>query len=190
VTAFDAGRRSARVPEVDPATATEDQKAALSEWQAARNTTAPPGLLWHLLLASPDGMRRISEFGAYCRFKTMLPDLLREAAIYTVVASEGDTFEMQNHERMLSGLGAPAETVAALRRGEIGSLPDETRAVAQFATAMATHGQVSDEVFADAQRVVGDRGMVELAISVCYYLTLGRLRAALVPEQIRKVTKE
>ena len=62
-----------RLPVIDASSGTPEQKLALLEWQVDRGSASPPGDFFGVLVASPEGMRRLSKVGAFSRFGTMLP---------------------------------------------------------------------------------------------------------------------
>jgi hypothetical protein len=75
-----------------------------------------------------------------------------------------------------------ASVVDALRAGRTDGLPDGIRQAARFAQEEASGRSVSDETFEAARAAFGDRGVVELAIVVGYYLMLSTLARTFIVE--------
>ena len=171
-----------RLPVVDLATATPEQKAALLEWQTDRNAPNPPGGFFGCLVNSAEGMRRLSKLGAFARFGTNLPEIPREAAVYLTNNHASDTLEIAIHGQTLTRLGVEPATIAAIGQGLTADLPDGVRQAVEFAREMLTTGRVSQPVFEAAQQVFGDQGTVELALVISYYDLIGRLRLIFTPE--------
>jgi 4-carboxymuconolactone decarboxylase len=171
-----------RLPIVDPAKATQEQKAALIEWRVDRRVINLPGGLWGMLVTAPEGMRRVGKLGAFARTRTTLPDQAREAATFLTVCLTGYQLEIDIHGRALAGLGVDQAVVDALRAGRTDGLPEGIRQAARFAQEQAGGQPVGDETFEAARAAFGDRGVVELAIVVGYYLMLSTLARTFVVE--------
>ena len=164
-----------RLPIIDISAADADQRAALIEWRVDRKVTNPPGGLFGILVASAEGMRRVSKLGAFGRTRTILQDAPREAAVVFTAAHEGYDYEVQVHSATLGRLGVDAAAVEALRAGKTGGLPDGIREAAGLAQAMCAGGEVPQAVFDAARLAFGDQGVVEMSIVIGYYLMLSRL---------------
>ncbi len=121
---------------------------------------------------APGVGRRLSSLGRVLRFETSIERRLSEVAIITVGARWKAEFEWWAHARMAREHGVPAEVVDAIARGEDPPFEaDDERAVYTVARQLATDGQVDQDVFAAAQHLLGDAGIVEL-VSLCGYYTL------------------
>ena len=127
---------------------------------------------FNAFLHAPGVGRHLSSLGAEIRFRTSIERRLTEVAIITVGARWKAEFEWWAHARMAREHGVPEAVVAAIGRGEEPPFeaPDE-RVVYDVARELAESGQLSPAAYAAGQRLLGDRGMVEL-VSLCGYYTL------------------
>jgi 4-carboxymuconolactone decarboxylase len=140
---------------------------------AERIASGPRGGLqgpFHPMLRSP-GLADVWEpVGAYVRFRSVLPEPLKELAILVTARHWTSQFEWWAHRRLAlaAGLGeAVCDAIAAGRRPAAMSA-DET-AIYEFATAVLEQHEVSDPVFAAVKGRFGERGVVELIATVGHY---------------------
>lgn len=121
---------------------------------------------------APDVGRRLSSLGQVIRFGTSIERRLTEVAIITVGARWKAEFEWWAHGRMAREHGVPDAVVDAIGRGEDPPFEaDDERAVYAVARQLSDGGQLSQDAYAAAQRLLGDVGVVEL-VSLCGYYTL------------------
>jgi len=100
-------------------------------------------------------------------------DRAREMAILAVAAHWGSAFEREAHEAVGRTCGLTEPEMTALRDGGVPELADPVeRAVLGTTVALIRHGTLSDEEYADAAAVVGERGLFELTTLVGYYAML------------------
>jgi 4-carboxymuconolactone decarboxylase len=116
--------------------------------------------------------RRLSSLGRVVRFETSIDRRLAEVAIITVGARWKAEFEWWAHARMARRHGVADEVVDAIARGEDPRFEaDDERVVYTVARQLTADGQLDQDAFAAAQRLLGDAGVVEL-VSLCGYYTL------------------
>jgi 4-carboxymuconolactone decarboxylase len=121
---------------------------------------------------APGVGRRLSSLGAELRFKTSIDRRLSEVAIITVAARWKAEFEWWAHARMAREHGVPGAVVDAIGRGEDPPFEaDDERLVYTVARQLTTGGQLGQDAFAAAERLLGQAGTVEL-VSLCGYYTL------------------
>ncbi len=137
-------------------------------------------------LHAPVSGRRIVDLGEALRFDTEIDNRLLELAVCMVGAHWRSNFEWYAHSQLAIAAGISPEAVAAIERGEEPALDrQDEQAVHAFTRGMLDDGRVTDEVYAAAQEVVGDRGMVELVQLIGYYclisLTLNAFQIELPP---------
>lgn len=121
---------------------------------------------------APDIGQHLCALGAAIRFGTSIEPLLRELAIITVAARWKAEFEWHAHARLASELGVPDPVIDAIARDEDPDLAlDDEQAVFTVARQLARTGQVSQDAYDAARRLLGDAGTVEL-VSLCGYYTL------------------
>jgi 4-carboxymuconolactone decarboxylase len=115
---------------------------------------------------------QVSELGAVVRFGTSIEQRLAEVAIITVAARWHAEFEWWAHARMAQDQGVPAEVVTAIGAGDDPPFSaEDERAVYAVATQLSRTGQLSQDAYDAAHRLLGDTGMVEL-VALCGYYTL------------------
>lgn len=121
---------------------------------------------------APDVGTRLAELGSVLRYGTSLDRRLLELAIITVGAHWKAEFEWWAHARMARHHGVPDDVIAAIGRGETPPLEGEDERVVYAVARQIVHGgRIDDSTYAEAQRLLDHRGMVEL-VSLCGYYTL------------------
>jgi 4-carboxymuconolactone decarboxylase len=114
----------------------------------------------------------LSELGAAVRFGTSVERRLAELAIITVAARWQAEYEWSAHARMAREHGVAAQVVEAIGAGtEPPFTADDERAVYNVVSQLTETGQVQQDAYDAAHRVLGDAGLVEL-IATCGYYTL------------------
>jgi 4-carboxymuconolactone decarboxylase len=121
---------------------------------------------------APGVGKRLTALGQVVRFETSIERRLSEVAIITVAARWKAEFEWWAHARMAREHGVPGEVVDAIGRGEDPLFEaDDERVVYTVARQLTAGGQLGQDAFAAAQRLLGEAGVVEL-VSLCGYYTL------------------
>ena len=121
---------------------------------------------------APDVGQHLTSLGAVVRFGTSIERRLSEVAIITVGARWKAEFEWWAHAGMARRHGVPDAVVDAIGRGEDPPFAaDDERAVYTIAWQLTRTGQLSQDAYDAAQRLLGDAGVVEL-VSLCGYYTL------------------
>ncbi|HXQ52613.1 MAG TPA: carboxymuconolactone decarboxylase family protein [Stellaceae bacterium] len=127
-------------------------------------------------LRSPELGDIVQQFGAHIRFKGVLPDPLKELAILVTARHWTAQYEWQAHRRMGEQAGlSPAipDAIAEGRRPE--KLSADEAAIYDFAGELVRTGEVSDKNFAAITDRWGERGAVELILTVGYYTTVSMI---------------
>jgi 4-carboxymuconolactone decarboxylase len=121
---------------------------------------------------APGVGRHLSSLGGRLRFRTSIERRLSELAIITVGAAWKAEFEWWAHARMAREHGVPDAVVEAIGRGDDPSFAaDDERVVYAVARSLTSTGQLGQDAYDAAQRLLGDEGIVEL-VSLCGYYTL------------------
>ena len=145
----------------------EEQQPIFDTIAESRGRVAIP---FSLLLNSPEVAGRVAHLGAYLRFESVLPPVLREIAILTAARESDCAFEWAAHVRIGRQEGVRDDTVEVIRsRGPLGHLPDDERLVIAYGRELLGGHRVSDETFQAAHRRFGDQGTVELTATLGYY---------------------
>ena len=121
---------------------------------------------------APSVGSRLLALGTVLRFGTSIDRRLVELAIITVGAHYRAEFEWWAHSRMAREAGVSPEVIDAVRRGGQPPFADEAeRSVHAVASELVSTGSLTDATRAEAQRLLGHSGLVEL-VSLCGYYTL------------------
>lgn len=116
--------------------------------------------------------RHLSALGGRLRFRTSIERRLSELAIITVGARWKAEFEWWAHARMAREHGVADAVVDAIGRGEDPPFEaDDERTVYEVARQLTSAARLGPDLYAAAQRLLGDEGMVEL-VSLCGYYTM------------------
>jgi len=167
---------------IDPADATDAQRAVLAEWSADRALTRTPANLWRMLVASPETMRAVGKLGAHVRVGLTIDTLLKTVVAAVASKQRAYSYEITIHEARLSAAGIDPAEVHATAAGEgAGVLPAELAAAARLAAAMAAGDRPRAADVATLRDLLGDAGFVQLLVSAAYFLMLGDVAGVLQP---------
>jgi len=116
--------------------------------------------------------RQLAALGGVLRFETSIERRLTEVAIITVGARWKAEFEWWAHARMAREHGVAQAVVDAIGSGEDPPFEHaDERVVHAAASQLAAAGQLDQDAYDAARRLLGDAGVVEL-VSLCGYYTL------------------
>jgi 4-carboxymuconolactone decarboxylase len=124
------------------------------------------------MLRSPELLDRAQRLGEYLRFRSVVPRKLRELAILATARHWQQTYEW--HAHLSNGLeaGLSAHSIDTLALDRDGSaLPSDEATVLQFVRQLHRNHATSDAVYAQAEALLGEDGVVELC-GICGYYTL------------------
>jgi 4-carboxymuconolactone decarboxylase len=126
-----------------------------------------------IMLHSPAVGGALQAVGAAVRYRSVLPDRLREAAILAVAAHWDSDFERYSHVPLALHAGLTEPEVAALLAGSDVPFEDPAeRAVVRVVRALLRASDLTDEEYAAGREAIGEQGLVELTTLVGYYATL------------------
>jgi 4-carboxymuconolactone decarboxylase len=174
-------RAQERLPPIDPAAWTPEQKKVAEEIVAGPRGGMPgPFNAW---LRCPDLAARLQKVGEYARFRTSLPPALNELAILLVARDWSAAFEWYAHYQlaMKAGLSpAIADSIAHRRRPE--AMSEDEAMIYDFAHELLTRRTVSEATFARVRARFGEPGVVDLIGTLGYYVAVSMtLNVAGVP---------
>jgi alkylhydroperoxidase family enzyme len=158
------------------------QRDVLVEWGRDRGQKAPPGNLWRMMAASPNGMRAVAKLGAFVRVGTALDPVLQEVAVLVASSERGFKFEIDLHEGKLRALGVDPASVYRAGDGQTTTLPKEVDAVAALAYAVARGEHVSDPDFEQLLAMLGVEHLIEVLTVIGYYLMISDIAKVLEPD--------
>lgn len=179
---------SRRLPPLRPDDLDAEQRAvydALAD-PPGRVRLDPDGSLqgpFDAMLRAPRSGAALQLVGAALRYRSVLPERVRELATLLVAAHHRSAFEWYAHAPLAAAVGLPDALVEAVRIG--GSVePDDPaeRAAAVAVAQLLTSGDVDDDAWAAAVDTLGEPGAVELTTLVGYYSLLAlQMRVLRVP---------
>ena len=188
-------RLGGRLPLVDPETLTAEQRALYEHLekhqfpaaaQAGYRTTTAGGRVigpFNAVVLEPGVGGGLVAFMEAEVGSTSLDNRVRQTIILAVGAVWGAAYELYAHSAEARAAGLPAAVIAALTAGEIpDELSEAEQAAARVGRQLAGDRRIDDDVYVSAQRVFGDRGMVDIILLVGYYQTVcGVLNAFEIP---------
>ena len=172
----------ARVPYVER----EEMDAEGQEiYDRIRNDRNSPrvGLQFRAMLHSPKAASFLTSMGAQLRFKSAIPDNLKEFAIIVVAREWNSDIEWTAHAALAAKAGVSADALEAVRTGKApAGLDDRQKAIVAFIHGLARKKEVSDETFNAVQKLLGMKGAVDLVLTCAYYTAICMAQIALKPE--------
>ena len=172
----------ARVPYVDRQEMDAEGQEIYDRIRRDRNADKV-GLQFRTLLNSPKAAGYLTSMGAELRFKSALPENLKEFAI-TVVAREWNSdIEWTAHAALAAKAGVSAASIEAIRTGKaLTALTANEQLIARFVHQLLRDKTLPDDTFAAAQKLLGTRGVVDLTLTCSYYTAINMAQVALKPE--------
>ncbi len=145
--------------------------------------SADVGLQFRALLHSPQAAGYLTSMGATLRFQSSMSDDLKELAIILVAREWDSGIEWTGHAVAAANAGVSAEAIEGIRTWQAPDcLEGQQAAIARFVQQMIREKDVSDENFSAVHEFLGDRGVVDLTMTVSYYSALALAQIALRPE--------
>src|SRR5580698_292217 len=125
---------------------------------------------FNISVRDPDGGQLFFDMGDRVRFHMSVPDKLKELAIILTARYWAAQFEWLAHRQAAVQAGLSEDKVKAIAEGRrpVGMSAEE-ESVYNFITELFKTRRVSDETFAAAKKVVGERGIVDLLASAGFY---------------------
>ena len=174
----------ARLPNPTPEELDAEQRALYDEIAGGPRSAGPrlfelvdrQGRLngpFGIMLHSPAVGGALQSVGAAVRYRSVLPDRIRELAILSVAAHWNSDFELYAHVPLARHAGLTEAEVAGLVAGEEVPFYDPAeRVVLGIVRALLGASDLSDEDYAAGRDPIGETGLVELTTLVGYYATL------------------
>jgi 4-carboxymuconolactone decarboxylase len=121
-------------------------------------------------LASPELAQRAQKLGEFVRFDTSLPPHLSELAILITARFWTSHYEWFAHKRIALAAGVDKEVIDAIARRAEPQLDDpKSKAVYAFSKALHQSHQVPANIYAEAEKELGHKAVVELVGILGYY---------------------
>lgn len=167
---------SAHIPLIDPEAGPPEAVDVLAEIAASRG--AVPNL-FRAMATSPELTGAVGRLGGHVRFSSSLEADELELVILTVARELGCTYEWTHHLAAAAKAGLTEEDARrALDQPEGERLP----IMLESARTLARGQDLDEDHVTRLRSAIGDRGAVDLIVSVGYYQLIGRfLNAMAVP---------
>ena len=161
-----------RMPPMTEAEMTPEQRAAVEEFKAARNTDRFGGPFM-VLLRSPEMMNRARNVGDYVRFRSVLPPRLSEFVILLTARHWTQNYEWYVHAPIAEREGLDAAVIEAVADGRRPpDLADDEAAVYDFCMELLRTRGVSDPTYARMVSHLGEKGVIDTIGILGYYQLL------------------
>ena len=135
---------------------------------------------------SPGGLLHFARVGEYAKYKTDLPERLRELTILT--SARGVPYAWAHHVPLAVQAGIDARAVDEIGAGKVPAvLPANEQAIVAFVMALGALA-VTDTIMDAMKRHFSPRQIVDVAMSATYYGALGRMVVALGVDQDDEAT--
>ncbi|MFH1381477.1 MAG: carboxymuconolactone decarboxylase family protein [Chloroflexota bacterium] len=162
----------ARVPYVARENLPESDRHIYDEI-AGKRGRANAGNNFEALLNSPQAASKVSDLGAYLRYESELPGMVRELIILTVATELNCEYEWAEHESSARKAGITDATIAAIReRRAPQALPPDEANIVRYVHELLRTRHVSDATFKTMLGQLGTKLLVEATIVVGYYTML------------------
>ena len=126
---------------------------------------------------SPGGLLHFARVGEYVKYKTDLPEKLRELTILT--SARGVPYAWAHHSPLAVQAGIGEHAVTEIGAGRVpATLPANEQAIVAFVMALGDL-TVTDAIMDAMKRHFSPRQIVDVAMSATYYGALGRMVVAL-----------
>ena len=138
------------------------------------------GLQFRALLNNPEAAGYLTSMGAQLRFQSSVPDNLKELAIILVAREWNSGIEWTGHAVAAANAGVSAASIESIRTHKTSEgLTGQEATVARFVHEMVRDKKLSDATFEAFHGDFGDRGVVDLTLTVAYYSALALAQIAL-----------
>jgi 4-carboxymuconolactone decarboxylase len=166
---FDTGRtgRAGRIPLPDREQMSREQQKVYDEV-----VKGPRGMMVGPLRAvihSPELADRWQRLGEFVRYRTVLPEGLKELAIIVCAKRWNSEVEWGVHALAARDGGVPEDVINAIREGREPTLDEDSAEIYEFTRQLQMSGEIEDETYWAVRRRWGERGIVELTAIIGYY---------------------
>ncbi len=161
-----------RMPPIPEDRMTPEQKAAVEEFKAVRNTNRFGGPFVPLL-RSPEMMRRARNVGDYVRYRSVLPPRLSEFVILLTARHWTQNYEWYAHAAIAEREGLSAAIIEAVADGRRPpDMADDEAAVYDFSQELLRTQGVSDPTYDRMVEHLGEKGVIDAIGILGYYQLL------------------
>jgi alkylhydroperoxidase family enzyme len=160
----------ARLPYLDP-------KDAVPSARAAYESLPDPVNIFRILLHMGESYVPMLQLGSKILTAQKLSPILRELVILHVARTSRSDYEWVHHKAHALRDGVTSAQVAALESGQIsGACFDDTETVVlALADQVMTDVKPSDDMLAEARKMISDQEVTEVTLTVGFYMLMARL---------------
>ena len=160
----------ARLPYVDPASAPPEVQETLARLPASLN-------VFNMMAHADTCFRPLIELGTAILIGQALSPMLRELVILLVGQRSPAPYEWTQHVPIARATGATDAQIAAIERGALDAecFDEPARAALRATAELLERPRLSDAAFAELERHFPAREIVELLVTVGYYMMVARL---------------
>ncbi len=160
----------ARLPYVDPASAAPEVRDILARLPVQLN-------VFRMMAHAETCFRPLLQLGTTILGRQALAPALRELVILLVGKRSPAPYEWTQHVPIARAMGASEAQIEALERGALdaGCFDERERAALRAAAELLERPRLSDAAFAALERHFPPREIVELLLTVGYYMMIARL---------------
>lgn len=179
---------------IAPVPASPDEPVVAAIFARIRARGVEPLNMHRVVANAPNAFKAFFDTAWALRDGSEVPRTFRELAILRACHLAGGDYEIAQHVPMAIRIGLSAEQVGAVADWQASPLFDAAQqAVLAYADGMVGAGpaNVTDEVFAELQRHIGPREIVELTMTIAFYqASAGITRALGVTLEDRTLPRE
>ena len=160
----------ARLPYVDPATAPADVRALLERLPVRLN-------VFRMMAHAEHDFRPLVGLGTAILGRQKLSAKLRELAILRVATLSAARYEWVQHVPIARAAGASELEIEALERADLNAecFGPVERIALHFTTEVVRDVRAQDRTFAELARHLSPQEIVELILTIGYYMMIARL---------------
>ena len=126
-----------------------------------------------VLLNSPELAARTAHLGEYLRFRSVLPDGIRELGIITAAIEMNCNYEWSAHVKHAMAAGIQTHVIETVRqRKPLENLSSEQRLVIDFGRQLIRTKRITEETYQNALEKFGTKGITDLISTFGYYLMI------------------
>ena len=173
-----------RILEIPPERLTPEQTTVFNQLVAGRGRILGPYKVW---IHSPTLASGMEHIGTFLNKRGSLSPREVEIGILVIARHWDADYVRQAHIREGKRAGLSQETVDALVAGTDPKLTDpHERGVYEFASALVAGAKVSDERFAEIEKILGRNGIAEVLALLGYYTSVAlamKVHEVPIPQQ-------
>jgi len=169
----------ARVPYVEREELDAEGQQIFDRIRQDRNSPTV-GLQFRAMLHSPKAAGYLTSLGSQLRFKSAIPEDLKELTVILVAREWDSDIEWTSHAVLAAKAGISHASIEAVRvrKAPLG-LAEREQVIARFVQQLLRNKDVSDETFSAALTLLGTQGVVDLTLTCSYYTALALAQKAL-----------